>query len=92
MVQQLVLGYPNHPRDPQETQPAAWAMILQDPQRFSSEFLRSIETFCSLEAAEFKAQRGWCAISIGHINPISGMIPTNYYVQWVKNHHPDEIW
>lgn len=30
------------------------AFQLEDPQRFSSEFLRSIETFCSLEAAEFK--------------------------------------
>lgn len=30
------------------------AFQLEDPQRFSSEFQRSIETFCSLEAAEFK--------------------------------------
>lgn len=30
------------------------AFQLEDPQRFSSEFQRCIETFCSLEAAEFK--------------------------------------
>ena len=52
-------GTPIIPEIPRKPSPRPGPMmILQDPQRFSSEFLRSIETFCSLEAAEFKAQTG----------------------------------